>query len=243
MVENDSRVVNERLTLLENSEEWNDYLSSDEALEDEKKRLVEQEPTYLEKKPDYSKLKLPINLFLIMFIVSLVRWNGASSFGMEASFNSVFRDGEYYRLLSSLFIHADMAHLLGNGWLFIVFGFLLSNYYGYLVFPTVSIICGILTTAVTIYFYPPTTRLLGASGMIYSMVAIWLVFFLRYDTRYSFFIRLVRATAFILVMLFPSEIKPRTSYSAHAFGFLIGLVSAILMLPYVEKSFLTPRKL
>ena len=71
--------------------------------------------------------------------------------------------------------------------------------------------------------------------MIYSMVAMWLVFFLKFDTRYSFFIRLIRAIAFILVILFPSEIKPHTSYSAHAFGFIIGLITALLLLPIVTQ--------
>ena len=51
MVENDSRVVNERLTLLENSEEWNDYLSSDEALEDEKKDSWNRNLHILKKSP------------------------------------------------------------------------------------------------------------------------------------------------------------------------------------------------
>jgi membrane associated rhomboid family serine protease len=203
-MDNESKPVDESLVILEESQEWDDYLASDEAYESELKKKREALPTYLESKPDKGKFTLPLNIFIIMFLCSLFRWESAIPYGLEASYNSVFVEGQYYRLLSSLFIHADLAHLFGNGWIFLVFAFLLYNYYGALVFPAMSFICGIATTAVTIYFYPPNTRLLGASGMIYSMVAMWLVFFLKFDTRYSFFIRLVRAVAFILVILFPS---------------------------------------
>ena len=106
-------------------------------------------------KPDIGKFKLPFNMFIIMFIYSLFRWENAIPFGMEASYNSVFVEGQYYLLFSSLFIHADLGHLFSNGWIFLVFAFLLYNYYGSLVFPTMSFVCGIATTAATIYFYPP----------------------------------------------------------------------------------------
>lgn len=234
-MEDKVKSVNKSLTILEESPEWDDYLASEEALAEKELSPKPKEPTYLEKSPDSSKFQLPLNLFLIMFIVSLFRWENTIPYGLEASYNSVFVEGEYYRLATSLFVHADLSHLLSNGWIFLVFAFLLYNYYGFAVFPLVSLLCGILTTAVTVYFYPPTVRLVGASGMVYSMVAIWLVFFLRFDTRYKFFIRLVRAIAFILVILFPSEIKPQTSYSAHAYGFLIGFIAALCMLPMVSR--------
>ena len=226
-----SKNISESLTILEDSPEWRDYLESDEAYAEE----PQEGNTYLEAAPQLSNLKIPLNLFLIMFIISLFRWENAIPFGLEASFNSVFVEHEYYRLVSSLFIHADLAHLFGNGWMFLVFAFLLQNYYGKLIFPWICLLCGILTTAATVYYYPPNTRLLGASGMIYSMVAIWLVFFMKFDKRYSLPIRFVRAVAFILVILFPSEIKTQTSYSAHAFGFLIGASFAVILLPFVSR--------
>src|SRR5690606_8376699 len=48
---------------------------------------------------------------------------------LAASKNTVFHDGEIWRLLTALFTHADVAHLLANTPLFLIFGWLLHAYF------------------------------------------------------------------------------------------------------------------
>ena len=79
-MEKDSKSVNESLTILEKSAEWDEYLSSEEALLDELSKERKTEPTYLELKPDSKKFKLPFNIFIIMFLCSLFRWENAQFF-------------------------------------------------------------------------------------------------------------------------------------------------------------------
>jgi membrane associated rhomboid family serine protease len=87
---------------------------------------------------------------------------------------------------------------------------------------------------VTLYFYADSTRLLGASGMIYGMVALWLVLYIHRDTDHSLMMRLFRATGFALIMLFPETYNPSTSYLAHASGFVIGIITGLLVLPFTR---------
>jgi len=147
---------------------------------------------------------------------------------------SVMGRGEYWRLATALFTHVDMAHLLSNAFMFIVFGWLLKAYYGWKVFPLGVLFLGAATNLVTVYLYPPGVRLLGASGMVYAMSSLWLVLYLRYATGYYFPVRFVRVLGFILVMLIPSTFEPRVSYLSHAAGFLLGALFGLAILPFAR---------
>ncbi len=148
--------------------------------------------------------------------------------------NAIFNRHEYWRLLTSLFTHADLSHLLGNALIFIVFGWMLKAYFGLIVFPVASIVIGLITNLLTIAAYDPRIKLLGASGMAYGMVALWLVFYIHLDVDHRVPIRIFRAVGFALIMMFPTTFDPHVSYLAHAVGFMIGLVTGLLLLPIVS---------
>ncbi len=80
-----------------------------------------------------------------------------------------------------------------------------------------------LSNAATIWVYEPRTHLVGASGMLYGMVALWLVLYVRFETRFSVPMRIFRAIGVSLLLLFPTTFEEQTSYMAHAAGFVIGL--------------------
>lgn len=82
-------------------------------------------------------------------------------------------------------------------------------------------------------------RLVGASGMIYGMAALWLVLYIYHDTDRSMKMRIFRAAGFTLIVLFPETYNPSTSYMAHAAGFTLGIISALLILPFAKVKNLT----
>lgn len=143
---------------------------------------------------------------------------------------SVFDQHEYWRVITAIFTHADVGHLLSNLPLLMIFGWLLRGYFGFVAFPLASLVVAILTNVATLFFYPETVRLIGASGMVYGVGALWITFYLRYEIRYSFSKRLLRAIGVFLILLFPSAYNPTTSYLAHIFGFLFGIIFAIALM-------------
>lgn len=141
---------------------------------------------------------------------------------------------EYWRLLTSLCAHADLSHLLGNALIFLVFGWMLKAYFGLIAFPIASFTVGLITNLLTVSLYDPGIRLLGASGMAYGMVALWLVFYIRHDSDHRVPVRIFRAVGFALVMMFPTTFEPQVSYLAHAIGFGIGLLAGLILLRFVH---------
>lgn len=175
---------------------------------------------------------LPVALFIAAALLSYGYWTG-QIIDLSISGNTFFR-GEVWRAASALLAHADEAHLLSNGLLFIVFGTLLRAYFGFLAFPILPLIAGIVANIIVVSVYESHIRLLGVSGMIYAMVAIWLMFYLRFETDKSITRRVLRVVGFALLMLFPQTYDQRVSHLAHSSGFVSGVLVAAIALPYMK---------
>lgn len=172
--------------------------------------------------------------FVGFWIASLYEWSPRAVYDLAASGDEVFKKGEYWRLFTALFTHSDMEHLLSNAPLFLIFGWFLYAFFGRLAFPLGAILVGVLSNLWTVYLYEPRTSLVGASGMLYGMIALWLVLYVRFETEYSVSMRIFRSIGVAMLLLFPTTFHQTTSYTAHATGFLLGLVVGAGLVPFVR---------
>ena len=180
--------------------------------------------------------------YLLMVLMSITNWgfhllwNPAQQFktNLWVSKTSIYSDGEYWRLFTALFVHADLLHLAHNSMTFLFFGWILRGYFGWLAFPALSLAIGALSNLVTIHMYNDDTHLLGASGMIYGMVALWLTLYITFDRTSPMTHRVMRSLGFSLMILFPQSYEPRVSYLAHASGFMLGIAFAVLSIPVIR---------
>jgi rhomboid protease GluP len=180
---------------------------------------------------------VPALLLFGLFYLATVIYNGyPQGEYLWLSGDALFNEHEYWRLVTSIFTHADLLHLISNALIFLVFGWMIRAYFGLIAFPVVSLIIGIATNLITISLYEPDIRLIGASGMAYGMVAFWLVLYIKHDTDHRIPVRILRAIGFALVMMFPSTFDPHVSYLAHAVGFGIGLLAGLLLIPVIHPS-------
>ena len=190
-------------------------------------------PSPLARWPAPSRARPALIGFALFWTVSLADWRGG--FNLSVSGDAVFARHEVWRLITALFAHSSPGHLLANSPLFLIFGWFLADHFGYAVFPCGALAIGMLSNLATIAFYDPRAELLGASGMLYGMVALWLLCYVRFETNLRFGKKLLRATGTSLVLLFPTTFEPRTSYLAHGFGFGFGLLVGALLLPFLRR--------
>lgn len=85
--------------------------------------------------------------------------------------------GEYYRLLTTTFIHIGILHLLLNMWCLFQLGFLAEKLYGNLAFAIIYLLSG-LGGSVLAAIVSPTVPAAGASGAIFGLGGAWLAFVL-----------------------------------------------------------------
>jgi membrane associated rhomboid family serine protease len=183
--------------------------------------------------PEPDSIKGPLLIWLIFWVCSYLRWTGRADLAVSA--NSLFQEDEWWRTLTALFAHSDVQHLLSNSPMFLIFGTFLGNYFGKNAFPLASLVIGILTNIITVSLHTnPNLRLLGASGMVYGMVGLWLVYYIKFAVDYNWALRFMRAIAFALVVMYPSTYHPQVSYTAHLVGFVIGLVWGLATMNYTS---------
>lgn len=125
---------------------------------------------------------LNIIIFLIPDILGdFVQWETLFEQGAMVPLH-VFRDREYYRLFTSIFLHFDIRHLLNNMLVLFVLGERLERYMGrgrYLLF---YLLCGVGANVISLMFNLRAGDLLtmsaGASGAIFGVVGglIWAVY-------------------------------------------------------------------
>lgn len=81
--------------------------------------------------------------------------------------NSNALEGQYWRFVTSIFVHGSVVHLAYNMFALLLFGFILERKIGGRRFLIVFFLSGIIANIAAVNFYPSS---LGASGAIYGII-------------------------------------------------------------------------
>jgi len=194
-------------------------------------------------------------LLIANFIIFLVYWLSAEEIffpnkiasQIESKFvmipQEVVHGQSLYTLVTSMFMHADWFHLLGNMLFLYIFGDNVEDIFGHGGYLAFYIACGLaaaLTHILSLYLgltYPAdfSVGVLGASGAISGVLGAYFVLFPKAKilTWVAYFILPIPAVLFlgfwfILQWLFGLfEIGSEIAYWAHIGGFITGMVLAL----------------
>ena len=142
---------------------------------------------------------------------------------------------EYYRLITNMFIHFDILHILLNMIALWILGSFLENYIKPIKFAIIYFASGILGS-IAIYLFNYNTLTAGASGAIYGlMMAILMLTFIRQNDFNELAIRNIRLTVLINFAL--TFAMANVSIAGHIGGSLGGLLIFLFVKP--DKSNIT----
>lgn len=131
--------------------------------------------------------------------------------------------GEYYRLLTSAFLHEGVLHLLLNMYVLFLFGPALESALGRWRFAGLYLVSALGGSAVSYAFSPPAQPSLGASGAVFGLLGAYFVV-----SR-----RLRRDTTPLLVLLAINLaygfLVPRVDWKAHLGGLVAGGLVGLAM--------------
>ncbi len=184
--------------------------------------------TLLSQKPRKGSLLVALLSVTVLLFVSLLCWRNPYLFKLLAGNRyQVLVEQEYWRLLTTTAIHADLTHFLSNAILFALFTFLLYGYFGFWVFPVAVAALGSLTNYLSLLTYSENIQLIGASGLVYLMEGFWLTIYVLVERTHQLKRRVLVAMGIALIVLIPSNLSPRVSYRTHAIGCGIGIIVAL----------------
>lgn len=143
--------------------------------------------------------------------------------------------GEPWRLLTSLFLHSGIRHILANGLSMLVFAVPLLTAVGRLRTAAIFLASGIGGGIVALIFSSPQTIIIGSSGAVAGLFGAWVVMTLR-SARSATLPRRARIrTLGIALLVLPSLVSPMTasgnpvSVSSHLGGLATGMIVGALV--------------
>ncbi|WP_449538588.1 rhomboid family intramembrane serine protease [Ferdinandcohnia sp. Marseille-Q9671] len=170
-----------------------------------------------------------IHIFLWLLILLPLPF-GTTLLQHMIGFNYLISEGEYWRLVTPIFVHSGFGHMLFNSFSLVLFGPALEKMLGRTKFILAYLITGVLANLATFYIEPLQFAHVGSSGAIFGLFGIYLYMVVfRKDLINHMNSQLIVTILVIgLVMTF---INTNVNIVAHIFGFLAGAAVAPLVLP------------
>lgn len=181
---------------------------------------------FLTKKHNDYGVVTAVFMLALCVIMSLFYWDDSYVFStlLSANKENVFVDGEYWRLLTTTLIHGDLKHLSANSMMLFILTYFVTSFYGAKISLVLSLFMSMVTNAFVISQYAGNTTLVGASGVVYYLWGFWLVLYVFIQSHQKLSHRILRVGAVFFILLIPNSYDPSTSYLAHYFGFLVGMI-------------------
>lgn len=148
--------------------------------------------------------------------------------------------GEWWRLITPIFLHADVLHIAFNSYALFVFGREVETYFGYPRFLVLYFFSGMLSSAFSFIFEPHPS--LGASGAIMGVLAASGIMFYENGEIFGAYGRSRAINVAILVVINTVLlIGGNTDVWGHFGGAVGGVITCVLMGPlwHVEFNQLT----
>ena len=136
--------------------------------------------------------------------------------------------GEWYRLLTHIFLHGDIMHLGNNMLILFCLGNALEHYVGKIPYVVLYFFSGILAGLGSVVYNTNNTVSVGASGAVFGVAGAmaWLV--LRNKGRLTGFTG-PRMILFVLLSVYAGFVEQGIDNAAHIAGLIAGFFLAMLI--------------
>ena len=186
---------------------------------------------------NYPVITVLVGIHLILFL-----WTDFFPFGREIYLlgrgsNFEIITGEYWRLLTPIFLHGGLMHVVFNSFSLVIFGPVVEKILGKIKFISIYLLSGILANVATLYLGGVYYLHVGASGAIFGIFGVLAyMIWARRDLIDRANSQLV--VTIIIIALVMTFVNPGINIFAHLFGFIAGMALAPLFLigakPFVQ---------
>ena len=141
---------------------------------------------------------------------------------LGANYGLLVHQGQYWRLLSSAFLHASLIHLLFNMLVLFDVGPAVEEMYGQARFLTLYILAGIAGSLASYWWRFPFTFMVGASGALFGLIGVMVAYGYRHRTALAEQIKTMYVRWAIYGLVF-GFLMPGIDNAAHIGGLVAGI--------------------
>ena len=199
-------------------------LTADIAIENIKEN-EKREKLMKSKKTIITFILIIINV--IMFLLMYLLGNGSQdtktliTFG--ANYLPLTKSGDYYRLLTSAFLHIGVVHLFLNMYSLYILGTSIEYFYGKVKYILIYLYSAIIGSLLTVVLSSSNTLAAGASGAIFGLLGAMLYFGYHYRGYIGNSI-ILQVIPIVIINLFFGFITPGIGNAAHIGGLIGGYI-------------------
>jgi len=171
-----------------------------------------------------------ITLFLISInIIIFISFNFAIEpdyffFLLAQINNKVINHYELWRLITAMFLHADILHIFSNMFGLLLFGAFLETYFTKISYLLLYFISGLIGNIFSLILLPLDTISLGASGCVFGLIGAAIIIIAMHKDKSLLILGMMYVLLFII-----SSFSPGTNYFAHIFGLLGGILFGYIL--------------
>jgi rhomboid protease GluP len=157
--------------------------------------------------------------------------NDATMFAFGVKSNFEINNGEIWRFVTPIFLHFGLLHIAFNSYAIWIVGPQVEKLYGSSRFFFLYVMTGIAGVAAS-YWYHPDTPSAGASGAVFGLFGVLLVFSLKYRSTIPAFFSKALGKGILLTVginLVIGYMIPQVDNSAHLGGLIAGGLLAVVV--------------
>jgi rhomboid protease GluP len=161
-----------------------------------------------------------------------------------ANFGPLTLSGEWWRLLTCVFVHGGLIHIAFNMWCLWNLGQLCESLYGRWTYAAVYLICGLGASLASVAWHPGGSSV-GASGAIFGLAGALIAAFKlgEFSVPRSALTGTLRSLgAFVVYNLIFGAVIPGIDNSAHIGGLVTGLIVGALIALVAPQQDQAPRR-
>ena len=181
-------------------------------------------------------------LILLCVVASLYAWTAQPATvqnDLVFSLNNLL-DGRVWTVVTAIFVHANLLHLVGNMIFLYVFGNTLESVADSKRMLSAFFLGGIVSFPLSLPFFPPDATFVGASAAIFTLTAAVMLI---KPLRFSFLLLMPVGLVAVLYFLYNAvavyyHLQSDVAYISHIIGFSLGLPLGIAWSPQWKRNLL-----
>ena len=192
------------------------------------KESEKRESIMKSKKPiiTFSLIIINVIIFALMYAFGSGSENSETLVKFGANYLPLTKSGEYYRLITSAFLHIGVIHLLLNMYSLYVVGTQIEYFYGKIKYVLIYLFSAIMGSLFTVVLSSSNTLAAGASGAIFGLLGALLYFGYHYR-GYIGNVIIKQVIPIVLLNLYIGYVTPGIGNAAHIGGLIGGYIIAM----------------
>ena len=177
----------------------------------------------------YITISIIIVNFIVFTVMEIKGSTESVDFMLEhgaLTYDSVVNDGEYYRLITSFFMHFGFEHIANNMAVLAILGYYLENIIKRRAYIILYMLSGVLAGAISMIWHHMLGDYCvsaGASGAVFGLIG-GLVFLIISDRSLFKAIGIPRLIVFFLLIFYNGRVNSEIDNAAHIAGFIVGII-------------------